>query len=230
MKKKNNAPKSNGRRLNALVKAVGKKKYNQLKKEVESYKGEKEVENFTAFAKKYSEETNKDLKKLYAKEIDSFNKRQARKIKSIHREYENKMLELSGASLKDASPEFKKEIRGLMEKQIKVNNDIRAVKKETGARQKFELKYNENKDEVTNFHAWQQADFEKQLLADKYITNVNGYDVKTDMDKILDLLNSMFQKMDSTKVAGVRSMPKDGNVKIFFVDESEVEEGSESEL
>ena len=116
-----------------------------------------------------------------------------------------------------------------MDKQIEANNKLRSVKEKTGARQKFELKYNEETDEITEFKAWQQAEFEQELMNNPYITHVNGLDKKTDADKIIDIIGKMFQKMDSTKIAGIRNLPSDGKVKIFFVDESEVD-GAENEF
>lgn len=161
--------------------------------------------------------------------MDNYGKREKRKIKAIGKEYEKKISELNGASLTDASGDFKKELRYLMNKRIEINSRLREVKNKTGGKNKYELKYNPETDEATPFRAWQQAEAEKQLLADKYITNVNGHEIKTDADKILDLLNDLFASMDSTKVLVVRAI-KDGHVKLYISDEDTIENQSEEEL
>lgn len=197
-------------------------------------KDSEQDKNFlTSIVEKYATlptttEKEKAVKKLYAKEIDNYNKKRNRELKKIRADYEKELKNIGGAKLADTAPQIKAKIRGLMEEQTKVNNRMRAVRKITGGRAKFELKYNPETDTATDYKVWQQAEFEKDLLNDKYVTNINGLDVKEDMDKIMDLINKMFQQMDSTKLASTRFV-KDGHVKIFFADETDIDE-SENEL
>lgn len=203
--------------------AGGKRVYNKIVKEAKKLKTQDDrqtAENFSEYGKPLDNLSGKEkaIQKLKNGEVKNFIRSKERKIKQLKTRYEALKSELGGNKLKDASEGFKNEISDLLRAQTELNTLIRKPKEKIQQRSKYELKYKEETDQITPYKAWEQDKFQKELFSDPYITTINGYDVKTEMDKILDFINELYSRMDSKKVFCVRG---DEKVRLYILDEDE---------
>lgn len=206
-------------RSKAIKEAGGKRALNSVKKQVKNYT----AKDFAEIAPKL---TNFGRDKLLKIEITNYLRREDRKIKKLRAQYQDIQKELKGASMKDASPEIKKQVNKILEEQLKINTSNRPIKEAIKKRDKHLLTI-EGKIpaslEITGYRAWERDKFEKEILSNPYIHSINGFDKKTQLDKIIDSINGVFSKMDSTKVFAYDE-EKDGEINTYYLDEHDADE------